>query len=257
MYYDIYREIVRLAEAGEDAAVATVVKVSGSTPREEGAKMLVYGDGRTLGTVGGGSIEKQVTQEALAVIKSGQAKRLEYKLNPNGELGMICGGDTEVFIEPVTGAPRLFIFGGGHIGIPLSKMASLADFKVVIVDDRPEYATAARFPEAAEVIVSDFKSSFEKVRVSPGSFIVIVTHGHKGDETVLEGALKTPAKYIGMIGSKSKNEAVYAHLTAKGFTQADLERVHAPIGLRIRAQTPEEIAVSILAEMIQVRRSTG
>jgi len=168
---------------------------------------------------------------------------------------MICGGDTEVFIEPVTAAPRLFIFGGGHIGIPLSKMASLADFRVVVIDDRPGYATAARFPEATQVIVSDFQSSFEKLRVSPGSFIVIVTHGHKGDESVLEGALKTPARYIGMIGSKSKNEAVYSHLIAKGFTQADLDRVHAPIGLRIRAQTPEEIAVSILAEMILVRRS--
>jgi xanthine dehydrogenase accessory factor len=255
MYYDIYREIVRLAESGEDAAVATVVMVSGSTPREEGAKMLVYGDGRTLGTVGGGNIEKQVTKEALAVINSGHAKKLEYKLNPEGELGMICGGDTEVFIEPVIAAPRLFIFGGGHIGIPLSKMASLADFKVVVLDDRPEYATTARFPEATDVIVSDFKSSFEKLKVSPGSFIVIVTHGHKGDESVLEGALKTPAKYIGMIGSRSKNEAVFGHLLTKGFTQSDLDRVHAPVGLRIRAQTPEEIAVSILAEMILVRRS--
>ena len=254
MYHDIYREIVRLAEAGEDAAVATVIMASGSTPREEGAKMLVYADGRTLGTVGGGNIEKVVTHEAMAVINSGQPKKLEYKLNPKGELGMICGGDTEVFIEPVRAAPRLFIFGGGHIGIPLAKMASLADFKIVVVDDRPEYATNERFPDAAEVIVSDFESSFEKLKVAPGSFIVIVTHGHKGDETVLEGALKTPAKYIGMIGSKTKNEAVFSHLLAKGFTQADLARVHAPIGLHIRAQTPEEIAVAILGEMIQVRR---
>jgi xanthine dehydrogenase accessory factor len=257
MYYDIYREIVRLADAGEDAAVATVIMVSGSTPREEGAKMLVYGNGRTLGTVGGGNIEKTVIQEAIETIKTGQPRKLEYKLNPQGELGMICGGDTEVFIEPVKAAPRLFIFGAGHIGVPLAKMAAMTDFKVVVVDDRPDFATQARFPDAEEVIISDFGESFEKVKVSPSSFIVIVTHGHMGDEMVLDGALRTPAKYIGMIGSRTKNQAVYGHLLAKGFTQADLDRVHAPIGLHIHAQTPEEIAVSILGEMIQVRRASA
>ena len=254
MYNDIYREIVRLAEAGEDAAVATVIMASGSTPREEGAKMLIYSDGHTLGTVGGGNIEKTVTQEALEVIRSGQPKKLEYKLNPKGELGMICGGDTEVFIEPVTAAPRLYIFGAGHIGVPLSKMAAMTDFKVVVVDDRAEYTTKERFPDAAELVVSDFKISFDRVNIKPGSYIVIVTHGHKGDEIVLEGALRTPAKYIGMIGSRAKNQAVYGHLLAKGFTQAELDKVHAPIGLHIHAQTPEEIAVAILGEMIEDRR---
>jgi xanthine dehydrogenase accessory factor len=254
MYYDIYREIVRLAEAGKDAAIATVVTVSGSTPREEGAKMLVYGDGHTLGTVGGGNIERQVTREALEVIETGKAKKLAYKLDRTGELGMICGGDTEVFIEPVTSATRLYIFGAGHIAVPLSKMASLIDFKVVVIDDRPDFATPERFPDAAELMTSSFGESYEKLQIRPGSYIVIVTHGHKGDEMVLGGALKTPADYIGMIGSKSKNTAVFAHLLEKGFTQADLDRVHAPIGLRIHAQTPEEIAVSILAEMIQFRR---
>jgi len=255
MYYDIYREIVRISEAGNGAAVATIISVEGSTPREEGAKMLIYGDGRILGTVGGGNIENQVIQEALGVIKTHRAKKLVYRLNPLGELGMICGGDTEIFIEPITGAPHLFIFGAGHIGIPLAKMATLTDFKVVVVDDRPEYATNARFPEATEVIASDFNTVFEKISVSPESFIVIITHGHKGDEVVLAGALKTPAKYIGMIGSKSKNEAVFGNLRAKGFTKDDLSRVHAPIGLPIRAQTPEEIAVSILSEMIKARRT--
>jgi len=255
MYHDIYREIVRLAELGEDAAVATVISVEGSTPREEGAKMLVYDNGSILGTVGGGNVEKRVIQEALGVIKTGKATKLAYRLNPNGELGMLCGGDTEVFIEPITGAPRLFIFGAGHICIPLARMAILTDFKVIVIDDRPEFATTERFPEASEVIVSDFKTAFDKIVVSSGSFIVIVTHGHAGDEVVLENALKTPAKYIGMIGSKSKNAAVFSHLQIKGFTTDDISRVHAPIGLPIRAQTPEEIAVSILGEMIQIRRT--
>jgi len=254
MYYEIYREIVRLAETGEEASVATIISVEGSTPREEGAKMLVYHNGRTLGTIGGGSLEKQVIQEALDVIKTSKTKKLSYRLSPQGELGMVCGGDTEVLIEPITVAPRLFIFGAGHIGVPLAKMAALTDFKVVVIDDRPEFATPERFPEASELIVSDFSSVFEKITIAQGSFIVIITHGHKGDAVVLEGALKTPAKYIGMIGSKSKNEAVFGQLRAKGFTQDDIDRVCAPIGLKIRAQTPEEIAVSILGEMIEARR---
>jgi xanthine dehydrogenase accessory factor len=253
MYAEIYQEIARLLESGQEAAVATVVAASGSTPREEGAKMLVHLDGTIMGTVGGGNIENQVIKEALEVIKAGKAKKLDYKLNPKGELGMICGGDTEVFIEPILSAPGLFIFGAGHIGVPLSKMARLTGFRISVIDDRAEFATRERFPDAAELFAGDFATIFEKLNITPGSYIVIITHGHKGDETVLAGALRTPARYIGMVGSKSKNTAVYSHLLAKGFTQAELDRVHAPIGLRIMAQTPEEIAVSILAEIIQVK----
>jgi xanthine dehydrogenase accessory factor len=180
---------------------------------------------------------------------------MEYRLNAQGQVGMICGGDAEVFIEPIISAPRLYIFGAGHIAVPLSRMAAMCDFRVIVIDDRPGFASQERFPDAAELIECPFGEAFERIKVSPTSFIVIVTHGHKGDEVVLGGALKTAAKYIGMIGSKSKNETVYAQLLANGFTQADLERAHAPIGLRIRAQTPEEIAVSILSEMILVRRT--
>jgi xanthine dehydrogenase accessory factor len=208
-----------------------------------------------MGTVGGGAIEKAVIKEALEVIRRGKAKKLEYRLSAGGELGMICGGDTEVFIEPITAAPSLFVFGGGHIAVPLVKMAAIAGFKITVIDERPDFASTARFPDASEVIVSDIPPACARLNIDKGSYIVIVTHGHKGDEAALEGALKTPAKYIGMIGSKSKNAAVFAHLLAKGFTQDDLSRAHAPIGIRIKAQTPEEIAVSILAEMIAVKHS--
>ena len=255
MYHDLYHEIVRLAGVGEGAAVATIISVEGSTPREAGAKMLVYKDGHILGTIGGGSIENQVIQESIGVIKTGKAKKMAYRLNHLGELGMVCGGDTEVFIEPIISAPYLFVFGAGHISVPLVKMAALTDFRVVVIDDRPEFATAARFPDATEIIASDFQSTFEKIDISSESFVVIITHGHKGDETVLGNALKTPAKYIGMIGSKSKNEAVFAGLKERGFTPDDFSRVHTPIGLPIHAKTPEEIAVSILSEMIQTRNA--
>ncbi|RJO60493.1 MAG: xanthine dehydrogenase [Dehalococcoidia bacterium] len=255
MQNDIYAELVRLSAAGEEAALATVISASGSTPREEGAKMLVRANGSIMGTVGGGAVEKAVIKEALEVMRKGKAKKLEYRLNAGGELGMICGGDTEVFIEPITAAPSLFVFGGGHIAVPLVKMAAIAGFKITVIDERPDFASVERFPDAAGVLVLDIPSAYARLNVDKCSYIVIVTHGHKGDEAALEGALKTPARYIGMIGSKEKNKAVFSHLLARGFTQDNLTRAHAPIGIRIRAQTPEEIAVSILAEMIAVKRS--
>jgi xanthine dehydrogenase accessory factor len=255
MQNDIYTELARLSAAGEEAALATVVSASGSTPREEGAKMLVRADGSIMGTVGGGAVEKAVIKEALEVMRKGKAKKLEYKLAAGGELGMICGGDTEVFIEPIAVAPSLFVFGGGHVAVPLAKMAAVVGFKITVIDERPDFACAERFPDAAAVLALEIPAAYARLNVDKGSYIVIVTHGHKGDEAALEGALKTAAKYIGMIGRKTKNAAVFAHLLAKGFTQEELAPAHAPIGIRIKAQTPEEIAVSILAEMIAVKRS--
>jgi xanthine dehydrogenase accessory factor len=255
MQNDIYTELARLSTAGEEAALCTVISASGSTPREEGAKMLVRADGSIMGTIGGGAVEKAAIKEALDVMRKGRARKMEYKLNSSGDLGMICGGDTEVFIEPITAAPSLFVFGGGHIAVPLVKIAAIVGFKITIIDERPEFASASRFPDAGATIVSEIPSAYSRLAIDKGSYIVIITHGHKGDEAALEGALKTQAKYIGMIGSQSKNKAVFEHLLAKGFTRDDLSRAHAPIGLRIKAQTPEEIAVSILAEMIGVKRS--
>ena len=256
MQNDIYAELARLSAAGEEAALCTVISASGSTPREEGAKMLVRADGSIMGTIGGGAVEKAAIKEALDVMRKGRAKKMEYKLNSSGELGMICGGDTEVFIEPITAAPSLFVFGGGHIAVPLVKIAAIVGFNITVIDERPEFASAIRFPDAAVTIASDIPSAYTRLHIDKGSYIVIITHGHKGDEVALEGALKTPAKYIGMIGSQSKNKAVFSHLLDKGFTQEDLSRAHAPIGMRIKAQTPEEIAVSILAEIIAVKRSS-
>lgn len=257
MYYDIYQEIARINAAGEEAALCTVIAASGSAPRREGAKMLVRPDGTITGTIGGGNVEKQVIQEALEVMRQGKARKLEYRLKSGEELGMICGGDVEVFIEPILPVSPLYIFGGGHIAVPLARMAAMVGFKITVVDERPEFANKERFPDAAETVTADAASAFARLSVDKSSYIVIVTHGHKGDEVALEGALRTPARYIGMIGSREKNKAVFGHLLARGFTQEDIDRVHAPIGIRIMAQTPEEIAVSILAELIMVRRSAS
>jgi xanthine dehydrogenase accessory factor len=253
---DIYREIVRVKAEGEEAALVTVVRASGSTPREEGAKMLVRPDGSIIGTIGGGSLEAQIIREAVKVIRQGKPKSLHRSLTAKeAEEGMICGGDLEVFIEPILTPPALYIFGGGHIALALTKMGKLCGFKITVVDDRAEFASAERFPEADVILADDFTKSFSRLKIDKTSCIVIVTHGHRHDEVVLEWAVGTPAKYIGMIGSKTKNETIYSHLRARGIAQEQLDRVHAPIGLEIEAQTPEEIAVSILAELIKVRRS--
>jgi xanthine dehydrogenase accessory factor len=252
---DIYQQIVELGSKGEDAALVTIVSVVGSTPREEGAKMLVKADGSIVGTIGGGNLDNVATKEALEAIRSGKAKRLDCSLQVGRETEMICGGEVELFIEPILSNPTIYIFGGGHIGLALAKIGNLTGFKIVVIDDRPEFANHERFPEAEETIVDDFEKVFSKLKIDRSSYIVITTHGHKGDEAALEGALGTKARYIGMIGSKNKIEAVYSHLREKGFSQEQLDCVHSPIGLRIRAQTPEEIAVSILAEIIAVRRT--
>jgi len=254
---DIYQEIVRVKAEGEEAALVTVVRASGSTPREEGAKMLVKPDGSILGTIGGGSLEAQIIKEAVKVIRQGKPKSLHRSLTASeaDEEGMVCGGDLEVFIEPILTPPALYIFGGGHIALALAGMGRLCGFNITVIDDRAEFASAGRFPEADVIFAGDFAESFARVKIDKSSYIVIVTHGHRHDEVVLEWALTTPARYIGMIGSKTKNETIYSHLRARGISQKQLDRVHAPIGLEIEAQAPEEIAVSILAELIKVRRS--
>ena len=168
---------------------------------------------------------------------------------------MICGGDMELFVEPILQEPRLFIFGGGHIALALSKMARIAGFKIIVVDDRPEFASPERFPEAERTIAADFLEAFSRLNVDSSSYIVIVTHAHAGDEVVLERALQTEARYVGMIGSRRKNSVVFENLRAKGVSQDSIDRVHAPIGVPIHAWTSEEIAVSILAEIIKVRRA--
>ena len=252
---DIYQEIVKLTAEGEEAALVTIVSTGGSTPREEGAKMLVRADGSILSTIGGGSLEAQVCQQAIEVIKKGKPQRIHFRLKEGEEPGMICGGDLEVFIEPILSSPTLYVFGGGHVSLPLAKIGKLLGFKIAVIDDRAEFANPERFPEAELTLAEDFKNAFPKLKINKSSYIAIVTRGHQYDELVLEWALGTRAKYIGMIGSKTKNKTILSHLLAKGFSQELLDKVHAPIGLEIYAQTPEEIALSIMAEIVKVRRS--
>jgi xanthine dehydrogenase accessory factor len=166
---------------------------------------------------------------------------------------MICGGIVDVFLEPLASPPELLIFGGGHISLSLARIARMVDFRVVVIDDRPEFANPDRFPEADETIAGEMASVTARLSAGPHAYIVIVTRGHQHDARVLEWAAATEAAYVGMIGSRRKIATIYAHLKEKGITQEQLDRVHSPIGLAIGAETPEEIAVAIMAEIIQVR----
>ncbi len=253
---NIYEAIAILRRRGEKAVLATIVSTRGSAPRKEGAKMLVQSNGKIMGTIGGGSLEHQVCKEALKMIDGNESKMAHFELTNKdaSKEGMLCGGIVDVFMEPIKPLPALLIFGGGHISFFLARIGKMIDFHVTVIDDRPEFANAERFPEADETIAEDMASVTKQLDINSASYIVIVTRGHQKDTEVVQWAVTTPAAYIGTIGSKRKIHTAFAYLKTKGITQEQLDRVHSPIGLPIGAETPEEIAVSIMAEIIQVRR---
>jgi xanthine dehydrogenase accessory factor len=253
---DIYEEIVKLRREGRRGAVATIVSVRGSIPSFRTAKMLVRDDGSIVGTIGGGCVEADVWQAAREVMEEEKPRTLTFNLNqnPKYDTGLVCGGTLDIFVEPVLPVPVLYLFGAGHVAVNLYKVAQNAGFDVVVVDDRETYANRERFPEAREIHAEDFDQSMAKLAPNESAYIVIVTRGHRDDMRVLRWAVQTPARYIGMIGSKRKVIAIYHELEKEGLPPELFERVHAPVGLDIGAVTPEEIAVAITAELIALRR---
>ena len=253
---DIFEEIVELRRAGRRGAVATITNVRGSIPSFQTAKMLVRDDGSIAGTIGGGCVEAEVWQAAREVIDSEKPRSLVFNLNnnPSYDTGLVCGGTLEIFIEPVLPPSLLYIFGAGHVAYHLYKVAKIAGFEVVVVDDRESYANRVRFPDAREVIAEDFDAAMARINPPETSYIVIVTRGHHDDMRVLRWAVNTRARYLGMIGSRRKTISIYKELQKEGIPAEKFSGVHAPVGLEIGAITPEEIAVSVVAEMIAVRR---
>src|SRR6266481_5393480 len=253
---DLYEEIVRLRKDGRRGAIATIVNVRGSIPSFKTAKMLVRDDGSIGGTIGGGCVEAEVWQAAREVMESERPRTLTFDLNqdPKYDTGLVCGGTLEIFVEPLLPPAELYIFGAGHVAASLYKVARIAGFDITVVDDREVYASREHFPEAQEVIAEDFDKVTARLQPSESSYIVIVTRGHRDDMRVLRWAVQTPARYIGMIGSKRKTITIFNELTKEGLSAKLFERVHAPVGLDIGASTPEEIAVAITAELIAARR---
>ena len=255
---EAYRQMADAVTAGQSAALATVVGVEGSAPREVGAKMVVYADGCTEGTVGGGKMEALVIQAAVEAIGTGQSRLVHYDLREvdAGDPG-ICGGTVDVYIDVALPSPTLLLVGAGHVAMPVSEVAAMCGFRVVVVDDRADMASEERFPRAAERIAADIVESVRGYSVTPQTYVVIVTRGHALDEEVLREVIEQPAAYIGMIGSRRKVHTIFQHLREAGVDEARIERVHSPIGLNIGSQTPAEIAVSIVGEMIAARRGSA
>lgn len=256
---DVYEELVRLRGMGQKCALATIVEVRGSIPSYESAKLLVREDGSMVGTIGGGCVEAEVWTAARDVIESEKPKHLTFNLGQDAayDNGLICGGQLDVFVEPVLPVPGAFIFGAGHISKSLAKVADLAGFRAVVVDDRESFASRERFPEAAEVHAGEYEELFPRLAINETSYVIIVTRGHRDDMRVLKLAIATPARYIAMVGSKRKVLSVVRELEKEGVPREALERIHAPMGLDIGAISPEEIAISVAAEMIAVRRNAG
>jgi xanthine dehydrogenase accessory factor len=256
---DIYEELVRLRKLGQKCAIATIVQVNGSIPSFESAKMLIREDGSIVGTIGGGCVEAEVWNAAREVMETEKPKHLNFNLGQDAayDNGLICGGQLNVFIEPVIPYPRAFIFGAGHVSKSISKIANIAGFATVIVDNREQFANRERFPEADEIFAEEYEEVFPRLQVHSSSYLVIVTRGHRDDMRVLRWAVTTPARYIAMIGSKRKTIAVVKELEKEGIPREAFDRVYAPMGLEIGAITPEEIAVSVVAEMVAVRRLPG
>jgi xanthine dehydrogenase accessory factor len=254
---DIYAEIAKLRKEGRRAALATIIQVQGSIPSYESSKILVRDDGSIVGTIGGGCVEAEVWAVAQDVMREEKPRRLHFNLNssPDYDEGLICGGSLDVFVEPVLATPTLYLFGGGHISLSISKIAQIAGFEIVIADDREAFANKQRFPGAAETWAGPWQDTFMRLHPNDFSYIVVATRGHKGDLECLRWALSTSARYVGMVGSKRKLIEFFKVLEQQGVPAEELDRVHSPVGLDIGALTPEEIAVSVVAEMIAVRRN--
>ena len=251
-----FEQLASAVKSGKSVCLATVIKAEGSTPREAGAKMFVFADGKTVGTIGGSLLEKKVIDKAVEMLKNSDPPTIEkfsLKEKSDNKSGMICGGEMQVFIEPISSGSQLYIFGAGHCGLALAKIASQTGFAIHILDDRPEIASQERFPMAASITIGNYKKISKEISLPENAFVAIMTQGHSADAEVLENLITKKYFYIGLMASKRKREQIFEKLAATGIEKNLLEKVHSPIGLSIGAETPEEIAISILSEMIKLR----
>lgn len=251
---NIYSAILKAQSSGASAALCTVISSSGSVPRHSTSKMLVYADGKFMGTVGGGGMEQRTIEEAKAVARSGQSKIVEYNLvDPRqGDPG-VCGGTVEIFIEPINPPPSVIIIGAGHVGKATAHLAKWLGFRVVVMDDRVEFVTPEWIPDADDYLPGVVVDQLPNARLNAQSYVIAVTRGYNVDVGILPTLLDYGVAYVGVIGSKRRWMQALKELREKGVAEEKLSRVHAPIGLELNAETPEEIAVSIMAEIVMLR----
>jgi xanthine dehydrogenase accessory factor len=251
----IWRLVFDLEEKNEAGVLCTIIHSQGSTPRHAGSKMLVYANGSTAGSVGGGELESKVIAAALDSIENFTPLRLEYNLSEpeRGDPG-VCGGSVEVYLEPIIPKPTLVIVGVGHVGRAVAHLAHWLDYRVVVSDDRPEFCNPEVIPEAAEFFPVPFEELADRFDITPWTYFVLTTRSVDIDVPGLPKILDSPAAYIGVIGSKRRWETTRQQLEDKGVSVDKIDRVQSPMGIEIHAETPEEIAISIMAEIIQIRR---
>lgn len=250
---ELYEEIAKLSAEGQPFVVATVIESAGSTPQKPGSKMVVLADGSVRGTIGGGAIEKQIIDAALELFKAPHPTRV-IETHLTHDLGMCCGGRMKVFLEREGAAPQLYIYGAGHVARELASLGKHVGFKVTVVDERPEWASQERFPQVDELVLENPGDHAKAQPGGPDSYFCITTHDHPLDQAVVEALLRKPSAYLGLIGSRRKAERFKMRLTAAGFTEEELAKIRSPMGAPINALTPAEIAVSIVAEIIERRR---
>lgn len=253
----VFEEIARIRAQGEKGAIATVISSRIPPAMKDKAKLVLRADGTVVGHLGeGGFIEEHVRQKAEDVMREDYLTVLQFEVGEDEaqRWGLERGDTLDVFVEPIVAIPTLYLFGGGHVSLQIAKIATMVGFKTVVIDDRPAFANKERFPMADATLVEDLTTVFERLNIDDQSYIVAVTRGHQHDEPVIEQAIRTSARYIGMIGSKRKITRMWKKLIERGADRERLAQVHAPIGLEVGADTPEEIAVSIVAQLIQARR---
>ena len=255
MNREVFAAVAAALERGEPAALVTIVSTTGSTPQRVGAKMLVFPDGRLVGTIGGGCYENDAFWKAREAINTRKPQLLHYELDDDfaQETGLICGGQMSVYIEPIEPSPELYVIGAGHVGYHLATMAQEVGFQVHVVDDREKFASRERFPNATEVVTEDIPAWLERTALPSHAYVVIVTRGHNNDLDALRALAPRELRYLGLIGSRAKVARISDQLLSEGMPPEVLKQVHAPIGLDIGAVTPQEIAVSILSELIAVK----
>ncbi len=250
----IYRALAEMEKNNEWGVLCTIVNSQGSTPRHAGSKMLVYRDGRKIGSVGGGEVEQRVLQEALVALKNGKAHLLRYSMiSPDDGDPGVCGGTVEVFVEPIFPAPMIVVIGAGHVGKAVVHLAHWLGFRVAVSDDRAEFCTADEHPDADAFYPVPMAELPKHLQIGPGSYLILTTRGSTVDVEGIPALLAAKPAYIGIIGSRRRWAVTRAALLRAGVAEEDLETIYSPIGLELEAETPEEIAVSILAEVMMVR----
>ncbi len=255
----IYQALAEIEKNNDSAALCTVVKSEGSTPRHVGSKMLVHPDGKFIGTVGGGDLEHRVLDEAWIAISEGQPRLLSYRMSDpsRGDPG-VCGGQVEVFVEPILPAPMVVVIGAGHVGKAVAHLAKWLGFRVAVSDDRAEFCNPETVPDADAYYPAAMEELPGQFKINRRTFLVLTTRGSSVDAAGLGPLLDSPAAYVGVIGSRRRWAATVKELRARGISEEKISRVHSPMGLELQAETPEEIAVSIMAEILMIRdKGTG